>query len=149
MRIAALAFTSALAAGCAASEPPPAWYAPQQPAGYGVAPPPPAAPSSAPYEVGRASMYSDKLAGRPTASREPYDPHALTAAHRTLPFGTIVEVTRRDGRRVLVRINDRGPFVKGRVIDVSRRAAVELGMVREGVVDVALRVVSINAGGGA
>ena len=91
---------------------------------------------------GLASYYADSLAGRPTASGEPYDPAELTAAHRTLPFGTMVEVSRDDGRRVVVRINDRGPFgKKKRVIDVSRRAAEELGMMRAGVVNVTVRVV--------
>jgi rare lipoprotein A len=65
----------------------------------------------------------------------------MTAAHRTLPFGTIVEVARDDGRKVIVRINDRGPFRSGRIIDLSRRAAEELGMIRAGVVSVAVRVV--------
>jgi rare lipoprotein A len=92
---------------------------------------------------GRASYYSDKLAGRSTASGEPYDPRALTAAHRKLRFGTVVEVTRADGRRVQVRINDRGPFGGGdRIIDLSRAAAESLQMIREGVVDVTLRIVS-------
>jgi rare lipoprotein A len=94
-------------------------------------------------ESGKASYYSDKLAGRSTASGEPYKPAAMTGAHRTLPFGTIVEVRREDGRKVEVRINDRGPFTRGRVIDLSRRAAEELGMIREGVVDVIVRVVRL------
>ncbi len=93
-------------------------------------------------EHGKATYYSDALAGRKTASGERYDPAALTAAHRRLPFGTVVEVTRRDGRRVTVRINDRGPFAKGRIIDLSRRAAEEIGLVRDGVTEVSLRVVS-------
>jgi rare lipoprotein A len=92
-------------------------------------------------ERGGASYYSDKLAGRSTASGEPYAPSALTAAHRSLPFGTIVEVAREDGRKVQVRINDRGPFKTGRVIDLSRRAAEQIGMIREGVVAVVVRVV--------
>jgi rare lipoprotein A len=91
--------------------------------------------------VGRASYYSDRLAGHRTAAGERYDPSALTAAHRTLPFGTIVDVARMDGRHVTVRINDRGPFAAGRIIDLSRRAASELGIVRAGVADVVLRVV--------
>jgi rare lipoprotein A len=94
-----------------------------------------------PFQTGRASYYSDKLAGRKTANGERYDPRQLTAAHRTLAFGTVVEVSRADGRSVRVRINDRGPFTGGRVIDLSRRAAEELGMVRSGVVDVTLTVV--------
>lgn len=91
-----------------------------------------------PFERGRASYYADSLAGRATASGEPYDPRALTAAHRTLPFGTWVEVVRPDGRRVRVRVNDRGPFKAGRVIDLSRAAAEALGMVSAGVVEVEL-----------
>lgn len=91
---------------------------------------------------GHASYYADSLAGHRTASGEPYDPNALTAAHRTLPFGTLVDVTRTDGRSVRVRVNDRGPFgPKGRVIDLSRSAAAAIGMIRDGVVEVTLRVV--------
>lgn len=93
------------------------------------------------FEWGRASYYSDRLAGRATAAGERYDPAAFTAAHRTLPFGTLVDVVRADGRRVTVRINDRGPHVDGRVIDLSRRAASELGMLRDGVIEVALQIV--------
>lgn len=93
-------------------------------------------------QSGTASYYADSLAGRSTASGEPYDPKAMTAAHRTLPFGTMVEVTRDDGRKVVVRINDRGPFgKKKRIIDLSRRAAEELGMVRAGVAKVTVRVI--------
>lgn len=100
----------------------------------------PAAPERGPVERGEASFYAQSLAGRPTASGEPYKPTELTAAHRTLPFGTLIEVRREDGRRVVARVNDRGPFRKGRVVDLSRRAAEELGMVREGVVEVEVRV---------
>ena len=91
-------------------------------------------------EWGRASFYSDRLAGHRTALGEPYDPAALTAAHRTLPLGSLVDVARPDGRHVQVRINDRGPHRAGRIIDLSRQAARALGMEREGVADVALRV---------
>lgn len=93
-------------------------------------------------ERGGASYYSDKLKGRPTASGEPYQPTEMTAAHKTLPFGTIVRVER-EGRSIEVRINDRGPHVRGRIIDLSRRAAEALGIVRMGVADVVLRVVSM------
>jgi rare lipoprotein A len=128
--------------GCAASSEqgwaPAAPYPP--PAGAWAPAPPPAAP---PYQWGRASFYSDRLAGRRTAAGEPYDPSALTAAHPSLPFGTLVDVARGDGRHVTVRINDRGPHARGRIIDLSRRAATELGMIREGVCEVALRVVSV------
>ncbi|MEO5726051.1 MAG: septal ring lytic transglycosylase RlpA family protein [Byssovorax sp.] len=92
---------------------------------------------------GKASYYSDKLAGHKTANGEAYDPRALTAAHRTLPFGAMVYVARSDGRHVTVRINDRGPFKRGRVIDLSRRAAEQIGLVKEGVGKVELRVVSL------
>ncbi len=99
------------------------------------------APIDAPaYQRGRASYYSDRLAGRSTAAGERYDPGALTAAHRTLPLGTVVDVSREDGRHVTVRINDRGPYGHGRIIDLSRRAAAEIGMLRVGVADVVLRV---------
>jgi rare lipoprotein A len=95
-------------------------------------------------QVGEASYYGDKFRGKKTASGEAFDPAAFTAAHRTLPFGTYVEVRRRDtGRAIVVRINDRGPFGKSaRIIDVAYRAAVALDMVRDGVVPVELRVVS-------
>ena len=86
---------------------------------------------------GRASYYGKRFAGRPTASGEPFDPTQLTAAHRTLPFGTIVRVTlSRTGESVDVRINDRGPFHGKRVIDVSRAAAERIGLVGAGVADV-------------
>lgn len=100
-------------------------------------------------EEGLASFYAMSLAGRRTASGEAYDPKALTAAHRELPFGTIVRVERLSGSgqipmaAVQVRINDRGPFVRGRIIDLSDAAARRLGMKRDGVVPVRLRVVSL------
>lgn len=95
------------------------------------------------FQRGLASYYSDRLAGRATASGEPYDPAALTAAHRTLPLGAVVSVARADGRSVIVRVNDRGPYAAGRVIDLSKRAAATLGMVREGVIEVWLRVIEL------
>ena len=93
---------------------------------------------------GRASYYSDSLAGRSTASGEPYAPRAFTAAHRELRFGTLVRVIRLDtGATTYVRINDRGPFGgRGRVIDLSRAAAEELDMLRAGVVEVRVEVFS-------
>ena len=95
-------------------------------------------------EVGEASWYGIEERGRPTASGEPMDPGALTAAHRTLPFGTIVEVTNiATGAAVQVRINDRGPFVRSRVIDLSHEAARRLGILREGVAQVRLTVANI------
>ena len=90
---------------------------------------------------GVASWYGKPFHGRPTASGEIYDMHALTAAHRSLPLGTVVRVTRLDNRRsVTVRINDRGPFVRGRIIDLSRAAAAALDMLEDGVATVELRV---------
>lgn len=93
-------------------------------------------------ESGLATWYGARFAGKRTASGERFDPRAYTAAHRTLPFGTWVEVRRLDdGRRVRVRINDRGPYGGGgRIIDLSQRAAEALGMIRDGVARVALRV---------
>jgi rare lipoprotein A len=85
---------------------------------------------SASAQCGRASWYA--LHSR-TASGERMNPSAMTAAHRSLPFGTKVKVTnRRNGRSVVVRINDRGPFVKGRFLDVSRGAAKQLGFISSG-----------------
>jgi len=92
---------------------------------------------------GYASWYGGKFQGRLTANGEVFDTALLTAAHKTLPFGTIVEVTHLgNGRTVEVRINDRGPFVEGRVIDLSRAAADALDMAGEGVAPVRLRIVS-------
>lgn len=101
------------------------------------------APPPVRSEQGLASYYADSLAGNRTASGERYDPRALTAANRTLPFGTKVRVTREDnGRSVIVRINDRGPFgKKKRIIDVSRAAAETLDMIRAGVVRVRIEIV--------
>ena len=90
-----------------------------------------------------ASYYGDAHQGRRTANGERFDMHALTAAHRTLPFGTRVKVTNLDnGRSVVVRINDRGPYVKGRVIDLSKAAARELRFLDRGTTRVRLEVVS-------
>ncbi len=97
-------------------------------------------------ERGLASWYGPGFHGRRAANGEVYDMHDLTAAHRTLPFDTVVEVRNRDnGRHVTVRINDRGPFVKGRVIDLSYEAARQLEMIGPGVARVELRVVRMGA----
>lgn len=94
-------------------------------------------------EPGVASYYDDKYHGRKTASGEVFDTHALTAAHRTLPFGTMVRVIHQgNDRTVVVRINDRGPFVTGRIIDLSRAAARELQMERAGLAKVKLEIVT-------
>ena len=81
---------------------------------------------------GVASWYGREFAGRRTASGERFDPSEYTAAHRSLPFGSRVRVTSASGKSVVVRINDRGPFHGGRVIDLSQAAAAELGIVRAG-----------------
>ncbi|PAU74277.1 septal ring lytic transglycosylase RlpA family lipoprotein [Halomonas salipaludis] len=119
MVLCALLSLAVLLAGCASRE------ASRQ-SGAGVA-----------TEEGIASYYADRYHGRQTASGERFDQRALTAAHPSLPFGTRVRVTHLDnGRETVVRINDRGPFVRGRIIDLSRRAAEELDMLRSGVAPV-------------
>jgi rare lipoprotein A len=94
-------------------------------------------------QYGKASFYGyrDDFHGRKTASGEIFDRNALTAAHQKLPFGTMCRVTNlSNGRSVVVRINDRGPFKAGRIIDLSYAAAKEIGSVRSGVVDVKVEV---------
>jgi len=94
--------------------------------------------------VGHASWYGKKFHGRKTASGQRYNMYAFTAAHRTLPFGTQVAVTNlANGRTVRVVINDRGPFVRGRLIDVSRRAAHDLGFLNQGTARVRVRTVGL------
>ncbi len=88
-------------------------------------------------EKGIASYYHNKYEGRPTASGEKFRQKLLTAAHRTLPFGTMVTVTNlKNNKKIRVRINDRGPFVKGRIIDVTRKGAEMLDFVRDGLTEV-------------
>ena len=100
-----------------------------------------ALPVMAGAEEGSASYYADSLSGNPTASGEPYDKNALTAAHRTLAFDTMVQVTNLDnGKSVVVRINDRGPHAKNRIIDVSGAAAKQLGLMDSGSAKVRLVV---------
>lgn len=102
------------------------WYTPKEQPDY--------------EEVGMASWYGDAFNGRPTSTGERFDMHALTAAHKTLPLPGLVEVTNlENGRRLVVRINDRGPFVDSRIIDLSREAATELGMLSQGVGRVRVR----------
>jgi rare lipoprotein A len=104
------------------------WYHPAEQPGYD--------------ETGQASWYGDQHHGRPTATGELFDQYALTAAHKTLPLPGLVEVTNlANGRSVVVRINDRGPFVDGRIIDLSRGAADALGMLQQGVGEVRVRYV--------
>jgi rare lipoprotein A len=95
-----------------------------------------------PYQVGTASWYGDYFEGRPTASGEPYNMYDLTAAHPTLPLGTFVRVTNlHNGRSVIVRVNDRGPVVPGRIIDVSYNTARVLKFSGKGLQRVRLDVV--------
>jgi len=99
-------------------------------------------PAATPLGRGTASYYGRKFHGRRTASGEAFDMGALTAAHRTLPFGSLVRVTNpANGRSVTVRINDRGPFTRGRVIDVSRAAAQQLGLITRGHATVELELI--------
>jgi len=91
---------------------------------------------------GKASFYSDWFDGRLTASGEHFSQEEYTAAHMTLPFGTWVEVTnRKNGKSVYVRINDRGPYIKGRMIDLSKAAAQAIGDLNQGIFKVEIRVV--------
>jgi rare lipoprotein A len=93
-------------------------------------------------EEGIASWYGKNFHGRQTASGERYDMNELTAAHKSLPFGTRVRVTNLDnGRQVVVRINDRGPFIKGRIIDLSRAAAQKVDLVNAGTARVRIEVI--------
>lgn len=138
---AALSWLACAMVACAAHQavsPPP-----REPPREALATPAPAPPRSE-VQVGDATWYGGKLAGHRTASGERFDPRKMTAAHRTLPLGTWVEVTRVDtGQRVRVRINDRGPFGhERRVIDLSRAAADVLDMRKAGVARVEIRVVS-------
>lgn len=102
------------------------WYQPAEQPGYD--------------QTGLASWYGDQFHGRPTATGERFDMHALTAAHKTLPLPGLVEVTNlANGRRIVVRVNDRGPFVDNRIIDLSRGSAEALGMLQVGVGEVRVR----------
>lgn len=97
------------------------------------------------YQSGIASYYADKFNGRRTANGERFSNSAMTAAHKTLPFGTLVEVTNmRNGRSVVVRVNDRGPYVHARVVDLSKAAARQLGMHHSGTAHVKLAVLNKN-----
>ncbi|MEP6769225.1 MAG: septal ring lytic transglycosylase RlpA family protein [Acidobacteriota bacterium] len=131
---AALALAAALFQACSSSRPP-------------VSAPPASTAESKPswIEEGVASWYGghDGFEGKPTASGEIYDSSRMTAAHRQLPLGTVLDVTNVDNARtVRVRINDRGPFIKGRIIDLSRAAAQEIGIVGSGTGIVRLALVA-------
>jgi len=100
-------------------------------------------------QSGKASYYHDRFHGRKTASGAAYNKNALSAAHKTLPLGTQVRVTdARSGKSVVVRINDRGPYARGRVIDLSRAAAREIGLVNKGVANVKLEILGRSGKGG-
>lgn len=104
--------------------------------------PAPSRGDNAPVQRGLASWYGRDFHGLPTAEGEPFNMNAYTAAHRSLPLGTRVRVRNlKNGRAVVVRINDRGPYKRGVIIDLSRRAAADLGMVRAGRVPVRVEVV--------
>lgn len=108
----------------------------------GVIPRTPSSKTLATLGEGRASWYGPNFHGKPTANGENYDMNGLTAAHRTLPFNTMVRVDNLDnGRTVIVRINDRGPYVDNRIIDLSRKAAADLGMISAGTASVRLSLI--------
>ena len=135
----ALMLTSMLMlASCATPQPQPA------PAPVVAPPPPPPPPpprtSAQPSRTVRTSYQGEQAAGRPTASGEPYDPDELTAASKIFPIGSTVLVTNpANGKSVKVRINDRGPHVRGRSLDLSKRAAEELGITEKGVARLKVR----------
>jgi len=111
----------------------------RSPAGRGTGDAADGAAGGREIERGPASWYGERHHGRRTASGEVFDMNALTAAHKTLPFGTRVRVFNpATGQQVVVRINDRGPFTGGRVIDLSRAAAERIGLIRAGVAPVVL-----------
>jgi rare lipoprotein A len=130
-----LVLSALLAGGCAARvEPPPPPPAP-------IAIPAPAPPARIFEQTGRASWYGTFHHGRQTASGEIFDMNDLTAAHRALPLGTVARVTNlENGRTVTVKINDRGPYKAGRIIDLSKRAAEDLGMKEQGLARVRIEV---------
>jgi rare lipoprotein A len=103
--------------------------------------------SFAQVQTGKASFYADKFEGRLTASGEKYKHNKLTAAHKTLPFGTRIKVTNlSNNQSVEVVVNDRGPYVDGRVVDLSKSAAEKLGFINQGVADVQLEVLDAGTG---
>ena len=107
-------------------------------------PPPKTAPETL---SGVASWYGEEFAGRTTANGEIFDPNQLTAAHRTLPFGTVLEITNpKTKQTVRVRVNDRGPYIGGRVIDLSYAAAQKIGLIEPGIGEVQIAIVRVGSG---
>ncbi len=163
-RLALIALFVLAAVGCGKKQHVIARTPPPPPPPATVAPPAPASPSSPRASArgtvpakpaqslndsinelyGYASWYGHPYHGRKTASGEVYDMYQMTAAHKTLPLGTRVEVTNQsNGKQVEVRINDRGPFIEGRVIDLSYSAAREIQMIGPGIVPVSLRLLTV------
>ena len=100
-------------------------------------------------QTGKASYYADKFEGSPTASGEKYRGTRMTAAHKTLPFGTKIKVTNlANNESVILEVNDRGPFVEGRILDVSKAAAEKLGFFNQGIADIKIEVVNPGDGKG-
>ncbi len=94
-------------------------------------------------QYGNASWYGKSFQGKKTASGERFDQHSFTGAHRSLPFGTLVRVINlRNGKDVVITVNDRGPFIRGRIIDISRAAASSIGILSRGVTRVRVEIVS-------
>ncbi len=93
--------------------------------------------------TGKASFYHDKFNGRKTSNGEIFSNHKYTCAHKTLPFGTMLKVTNMStGQSVLVKVNDRGPFVRGRILDLSKAAARQIGMIQDGVATVKIEIMN-------
>ena len=98
-------------------------------------------------QYGNASWYGGKFHGRKTANGERFNKHGFTGAHKKLPFGTIIRVTNlRNGKEVYIRVNDRGPFAKGRIVDLSLAAAEVIGFNGRGVIKVKIEVVTLPSG---
>jgi rare lipoprotein A len=99
-------------------------------------------PTRGAYQVGMASYYAHEFHGKPTANGEIFDMNGLTAAHRELPLGTYIRVIHLgNGRKVVVKVNDRGPFIEDRILDLSLGAARHLDMIEEGVAEVKIEIV--------
>ncbi|PYQ31079.1 MAG: hypothetical protein DMF56_04025 [Acidobacteria bacterium] len=114
---------------------------------YGCATSAPLAPQPAENLHGIASWYGEEFAGRTTANGEIFDPLLLTAAHRTLPFGTVLDITNpKTTRTVRVRVNDRGPYIGSRVIDLSYAAAQQIGLIEPGIGEVDIKIVHLGSG---